>query len=239
MSKQMKPLLMQYDQLLRADADTLPTPKMRGYWADKLTLSLNAGYATTFADAKLALLATENGLVWDGLRNVGATYYGPSHGVLHLLELTMAVGVVVRSYLFGPGTGCQLPPRLRPKDMDCEWGSGLWQGVTLLYSQQIAANHMSGSGFPLNFETGAVFDVGSGDVLNICDVKMLHVYHGRERFSKLALIDGEYENFDMSELDLRNTRDLMTYMALTANGIGSNGQVALERVGGDISVLCD
>ncbi|EGD78887.1 hypothetical protein PTSG_01862 [Salpingoeca rosetta] len=236
-NKKTRPLLEQYDQLLRADADTLPTPKMRGYWSEKLVLSLNAGYATRYADAKLATLAADAGLVWHDLRNIGSTFYGPAKSVLHLVELTVAVGALLRTYTFAPGTGCKLPPKLRPADVDCEWGSGLWLGVSLLYSQQIAANHMIGSGFPVKFEAEKKFDVGTEGEIDVCSVLMLHVYHNRERFSKLALLDGEYKNFDMSSLDFHVARDLITYFALTANDQGMNGEVALSR-SGDPSKLC-
>ena len=40
---------------------------------------------------------------------------------------------------------------------------------------------------------------------------------------------GKYQDFDMSQLDLTNVRDYATYLALTANNQGVNGQVALER----------
>ncbi|EGD80324.1 hypothetical protein PTSG_10579 [Salpingoeca rosetta] len=232
-----RPLLEQYDQLLRADADTLPTPKMRGYWSEKLVLSLNAGYATRYADAKLATLAGLVGFLWQDLRNIGSTFYGPTQSVLHLVELTIAVGELLRKYTFAPGTGCMLPPKLRPADIDCEWGSGLWLGVSLLYSQQIAANHMVGSGFPVHLLRDAQFDVRTDMKFDICAVKMLHVYHNRERFSKLALHDGAYKDFDMSNLDLHVTRDFITYFALTANNQGMNGDVALTTAG-DPSLLC-
>ena len=40
---------------------------------------------------------------------------------------------------------------------------------------------------------------------------------------------GKYQDYDMSQLDLTTVRDYATYLALTANNQGINGQVALER----------
>ena len=41
----------------------------------------------------------------------------------------------------------------------------------------------------------------------------------------------------MSNLDLNNVRDYTTYMALTANSQGQNGELALERINGKMGNL--
>ena len=40
---------------------------------------------------------------------------------------------------------------------------------------------------------------------------------------------GKYREFDMESLDITIARDYATYMALTANNQGRNGNTALER----------
>ena len=53
--------------------------------------------------------------------------------------------------------------------------------------------------------------------------------HNAEPFSKLAFGMGKYREFDMESLDITIARDYATYMALTANNQGRNGNTALER----------
>jgi hypothetical protein len=59
------------------------------------------------------------------------------------------MSVTVSTYL--PLTACEgrsvacgrpLSLHLRPKSADCEWGSGLWEGVMALYSSELAFNHL-------------------------------------------------------------------------------------------------
>ena len=50
-----------------------------------------------------------------------------------------------------------------------------------------------------------------------------------ELFSKLAFARGKYDQFDMTELDIANIRDYATFMALTSNSKGRNGEVALKN----------
>ena len=53
--------------------------------------------------------------------------------------------------------------------------------------------------------------------------------HNAEPFSKLAFGMGKYKEFDMENLDITIARDYATYMALTANNQGRNGQTALDK----------
>lgn len=54
--------------------------------------------------------------------------------------------------------------------------------------------------------------------------------HNAELFSKLAFSLGKYENYDMSDLDITTVRDYATFMALTANSQGKNGEVGLHNL---------
>jgi len=73
--------------------------------------------------------------------------------------------------------------------------------------------------------------------IHICRPLVLHCMHNAERFSKFAFAAGEYKDLDMSNLDLNNVRDYTTYMALTANSQGQNGELALERINGKMGNL--
>ena len=41
---------------------------------------------------------------------------------------------------------------------------------------------------------------------------------------------GKYQDFDMTDLDITKVRDYATFMALTSNNQGKNGDVALEKI---------
>ena len=52
--------------------------------------------------------------------------------------------------------------------------------------------------------------------------------HNAELFSKLAFGMGKYQDFDMSALDITTVRDFATFMALSSNSQGKNGELVLE-----------
>ena len=52
----------------------------------------------------------------------------------------------------------------------------------------------------------------------------------QELFSKLAFGINKYLDYDMSKLDITVVSGYAAYMALTSNGQGKNGEVALEAL---------
>ena len=54
--------------------------------------------------------------------------------------------------------------------------------------------------------------------------------HNAELFSKLAFSLGKYEDYDMSDLDITTVRDYATFMALSANYQGKNGEIGLHNL---------
>lgn len=86
-----RPLLEQYGQLLRADADTFPTPQMQNYYLDHVYMVIcvicnfrhddvqgnNAAYATRYARIKLSKVSQAAHLKHVDISNVASTYYGP------------------------------------------------------------------------------------------------------------------------------------------------------------------
>ena len=102
--------LADYKILLRADMDTFPTPRFRGFWPDGVLV--DSHYSTNFnlRSIKHALkkVACEAGLEHKGLYNPGSTWYGDARRVRHMAKLTVALNKFGRASLFGPGTLCRL-----------------------------------------------------------------------------------------------------------------------------------
>lgn len=238
-NKDTRPLLEQYETLLRADADTFPSPRFRDYWLDYVYMGENAAYSTRYARHKLANAAAAMGLNYSSVTNIASTYYGPAHDVLNIAALTVAAGKFARYFLFAEGTPCKLPLGLRPKDAMCEWGSGLHEGVMLLYSQDIAVNHLLTTDIDIRLHPKSQYDAGTTNLVHPCTFLMYHIYHGAERFSKFAFASNNYQNLDMADFDLNTVRDYTTWLALTANNQGKNGDIPFEKVGRDLSKLCD
>jgi hypothetical protein len=193
--------------------------------------------------------------------NIASTYYGPASTVLKIADLTVAVGKYLRFYLFAEGTPCKLPAALRPKDAMCEWGSGLHEGVMLLYSQDVAVNHLLSTDEDIRLHPKSQYDAGTTNLVNVCSFYMYHIYHGAERFSKFAFQSNIYRNVrwhfcsncfccarlnlrtrlqeDMKDYNLTQVRDYITWLALTANDQGKNGEIPYSKIGRDFSKLCD
>ena len=101
--------LADYRILLRADMDTFPTPRFRGFWPEGVLV--DSHYSTNFnlRSIKHALkkVACEAGLEHKGLYNPGSTWYGDARRVRHMAKLTVALNKFGRASLFGPGTICR------------------------------------------------------------------------------------------------------------------------------------
>eukprot|EP00730_Choanoeca_flexa_P016389 TRINITY_DN7724_c0_g1_i1.p1 TRINITY_DN7724_c0_g1~~TRINITY_DN7724_c0_g1_i1.p1 ORF type:complete len:686 (+),score=171.86 TRINITY_DN7724_c0_g1_i1:123-2060(+) len=238
-NKQVRPLLEQYENLLRSDGDTFPSPRFRDYWLDYVYMGKNAAYSTRYARHKLANAAASAGLNYSSVTNIASTYYGPARTVLKIADLTVAVGKYLRFYLFAEGTPCKLPTSLRPKDAMCEWGSGLHEGVMLLYSQDVAVNHLLTTDEDIRLHPRSQYDAGTTNQVHVCSFLMYHIYHGGERFSKFAFQSNSYRNENMENYNLTQVRDYISWMALTANDQGKNSEVPYSKIGRDFSNLCD
>ena len=109
--------LADYKILLRADMDTFPTPRFRGFWPEGVLV--DSHYSTNFnlRSIKHALkkVACEAGLEHKGLYNPGSTWYGDARRVRHMAKLTVALNKFGRASLFGPGTICRFGQISNPK----------------------------------------------------------------------------------------------------------------------------
>jgi len=223
--------LSQYQILLRADLDTFPTPRLLGYWPQGVVA--DKGYGTmmglqTIMDS-LRDLACSVGIEHQGWFNIGSSWYGDGRRVRNLSKLTVALNKYGRAKMFGPGTHCRCA-ECANMPRDCEWGAGPYAGVLLLYLQEIAINKIltptEWRNLPIGFLDQGVTD----HKRSVCSPALLHCLHNAELFSKLAFSLGKYENYDMSDLDITTVRDYATFMALTANSQGKNGEVGLHNL---------
>jgi len=223
--------LADYRILLRADMDTFPTPRFRGFWPEGVLV--DSHYSTNFnlRSIKHALkkVACEAGLEHKGLYNPGSTWYGDARRVRHMAKLTVALNKFGRASLFGPGTICRCA---ECKDINpgCAWSKGIYPGVLLLYMQELAVNRVL-TKKEWDELPSSLFDQGvSSTVTTVCGPALLHCYQHQELFSKLAFGINKYVDYDMSKLDITVVSGYAAYMALTSNGQGKNSEVALEAL---------
>ena len=228
---------MAYSQLLRADLDTFPTPLLRDDWPEHLEVNTKATYSTKVSVAALARTAKAAGLHYGDVHNIASTFWGPSLSVVKLSFLSTAVSTFLRTFAFAQGTPCNLPVHLRPLGTNCNWGTGLWEGVVSMYASELAFNHLHHGGMAATILSDRqYFDYPSSGPNHVCYSKLIHCYHPQVLFSKFDFLFKKYVDFDMSKLQPNVTTDYATYMALMANGQGHGGDtlrdVAFDR-------LCD
>jgi len=222
--------LAHYQVLLRADMDTFPTPRLLGFWPKGVLV--DKGYGTMMGKESikemLRQVACSVGIKHKEWFNLGSTWYGDARRVRNLAKLTVSLNRYGRAFMFGPGTQCRCSTCVRiPRE--CEWGGGPYAGVLLLYLQEIAVNSILAEAEWEALPPG-LLDQGVSDMhRSVCQPALLHCMHNAEPFSKLAFGMGKYREFDMESLDITIARDYATYMALTANNQGRNGNTALER----------
>jgi hypothetical protein len=229
--------LIRYELLMRSDLDTFPTPHTVT-WRPSRVFATVLPYGYTFKGAtvireKLVEAAKVIGITHRGWHDLASSWFGPSRDIMHLAELTVNVGLFLKYFMFGATFQCHLPADLRNPSIKCEWGKYLWEGVTLLYSQEMALNALwTDEDYKYALSLGWLMDSGttSGQVC-VCDVGHLHSYHSAEEFSKLAFHMGSYNTYDMSKLDLTIVRDYCMYMAIEGNKLGSHGDKPLAVLG--------
>lgn len=237
--------LIKYKILLRADLDTFPTPGMLRLWpATDLICYRNAHTTHHKANIENAIIATAKaaGIVHHHWHNTDSTVMGPAHRVIALSKLSTVLSMFVRAHMFGPGTVCrcatctQLP-------QECQWGKGIFAGTMLLYTQEIAMNHIWTQ---REYDQGSVAILDSSttdDKIHVCKPALLHARHSDKPFSKFDFVANKYKDFDMTNLDITNVRDYAIYMALSSKNQGKGRSKAWDKYQKKeqkpLSKLCD
>ena len=179
--------LADYRILLRADMDTFPTPRFRGFWPEGVLV--DSHYSTNFnlRSIKHALkkVACEAGLEHKGLYNPGSTWYGDARRVRHMAKLTVALNKFGRASLFGPGTICRLGKfqvqkffhrcaECKEINPGCAWSKGIYPGVLLLYMQELAVNRVLTKKEWDELPSGLLDQGVSSTVTTVCGPALLH-----------------------------------------------------------------
>ncbi|XP_023347024.1 uncharacterized protein LOC111715861 isoform X2 [Eurytemora carolleeae] len=189
--------LTKYSHILRADIDTFPTPGIVGFWPDKVLANKYQGY--TFRNSSGMSKITEAlkeatsylGSKHNGWHDIGSSWFGPSHKILKLSLMTVALSRYLRVYMFGPGTHCRCAS-CTALPQDCQWGSGPYAGTVLLYAQEIAMNLVWTQEEFDSMKTGYL-DYGTTSNESVCGMLELHVFHNAEPFSKFSFGAGKYK----------------------------------------------
>ena len=229
-NNQTSAVLRGYRTLLRADLDTLPTPRMVGLWPRDMIAHRGAG--TTFnlesIEAAIRKTAAAAGIEHHHWHNIDSSIMGPSIRVIMVAKLTTAVARFTRAHMFGPGTVCKCPT-CTELPQDCRWGKGIYAGTLLMYAQEIAMNELW-SQREFDLVTFQILDGNCEDQrIHLCKSALLHARHNTEPFSKFAFLAGKYSQYDMAELDITNARDWFMFNALHSAGQGLNADKAWKR----------
>ena len=222
--------LLKYRTLLRADQDTFPTPGMLGFWPTDLICSRRAGTTHHLPSIENALIETAKaaGIVHHHWHNTDSAMMGPAHRVVAVSKLTTVLARFVKATLFGPGTMCRCATCVQPPK-ECYWGKGIFAGTLLLYTQEIAMNHIW-TQREYDEQNYNKLDVGTTrEDIHICVPAVLHARHNANPFSKNGFFDNKYRAYDMSNLTITNLRDYAIYMALTPTNMGTGGKLAWSR----------
>eukprot|EP00053_Salpingoeca_punica_P019099 m.191363 g.191363 ORF g.191363 m.191363 type:complete len:1438 (+) comp17566_c0_seq4:165-4478(+) len=233
--------LLRYKTLLRTDIDTFPTPRLNDLYPNSTLCTIRPhGYTFGQARSELHRAAEAIGFQHQGWHEMASSWFGPAEQVVALAELTVESGVFLKNFLFGSGSNCKVPADLKDNDYPCEWGSGVYEGVLLLYSQEFALNmiwtpddHRTSMKMGWQFDLGTTFAGSSA-----CSCYHLHIHHGEDMFSKFMFHMHRYDNEDLSKTDIRQIPGYSFFMAMNGNKRGTNTMLPAKLVEGPLRDMC-
>ena len=245
--------LLRYQLLLRTDLDTFVSPTFIKWWPTTTSIRGEQGYAISAAvRANLVNISVALGLRHSGLHDLGSSWYGPSIEVIGMARITVSVARYIHLAYFNNSV-CKMPAKLRHThkdfrkytDLKCngnwemtwpEW----YEGVTLLYAQDIAANHVWENS---EWTAPGMLDWEASETSrsSVCVHGHIHAYHSPDLFSKFDFFSGKYDDYDLDRLDLSKIADYALYIACKANDKGKDGSgaAALANIGGSLASMCD
>lgn len=186
-----------YDYLLKSDLDTFLTPAWNKYYPEKYAVGKGAYVYSKEVEQKIKKISYKFGLRHQGIHNIGSTQYGNSRLLRKVcgLSLSVAQHIMFEEFKEGPG----------------KW-PGWYQGVTLMYSNEIAVNHMI-EDIQRDYEK-LDFDSTSGE--SIFKHPHIHCWHTDNLFSKFKFINGEYEGLNIDNFKIDSIKNYCLYIALKA-----------------------
>lgn len=187
--------LDKYDLLLRSDVDTFLTPAWNTFYPDFYTVGVGGYVNDNETRENLKRVAASFGLRHRGLHNIGSTHYGYSPLVREVCRLSSKIAAHIFFNEF--------------HDSEGEW-PGWYKGVTTMYSNEIAVNHLVDRVTVDNNK----LDFYSTSQESVVDHPHIHCWHTDDMFSKFWFCAGKYDHLTTDALDLDKVRDYCLYIAL-------------------------
>jgi hypothetical protein len=187
--------LNQYDYILRSDLDTFLTPAWNSYYPS--VYSVGRGFYVNNEEVRrnISRVARALGLVHHGIENIGSTHYGQPVNVRNVSEVTLYAARYILNHEFAAGPG--------------KW-PGWYEGVTLLYSCEIAVNHVMKD---VRLDYGKL-DFESTSRSLVSNHPHIHCWHTDHVFSKFRFAAGAYDQIPIHTLNIDTVRDYCLYIAL-------------------------
>ncbi|WP_027339767.1 DUF7164 domain-containing protein [Halonatronum saccharophilum] len=187
--------LDEYDLILRTDADTFLTPAWNSFYPDIYTVGKGGYTNNDEVRENLKRVAHSFGLRHRGIHNLGSTHYGNARLVRKVSSLALSIAEYLLTEEFKEDGG--------------SW-PGWFEGVTTMYSCEIAVNHLVDE-FKVD---GKKLDYGSAATDSIAVHPHIHCWHTNKRFSKFQFEAGNYDSISVKDLDIDKVNDYCLYIAL-------------------------
>ncbi|MFC4323474.1 DUF7164 domain-containing protein [Litchfieldia salsa] len=189
--------LMEYDYILKTDADTFLTKAWNQYYPKNFTVGKGGYVNDQIVKDKLKEVAELHGLTHRGLYNIGSTHYGETRKVINIARLSVKISDYLLTKEFKNNIG--------------KWPSW-YGGVVNMYSNDIAVNHLQEN---VTIDKGNLdFESTSSNSVN--NHAHIHCWHTDKVFSKFHYAAGKYDNLPSDTLNLDIIKDYCLYIALRA-----------------------
>ena len=194
-------ILLDYDYVLKTDADTFLTPHWNNYYPENYSTGYSCYINDQITMDKIKEVANELNLQSKGehIHRVGASHYGKPQLIIDIMKLTYKISQYMLENTF--------------KDDIGKW-PGWFYGVTSMYAGEIAVNHLiekfSRDIYKIDYPNNDI--EGKTKTENAVHI---HSHHSFNLFSKFNFNKGEYDNVDISTLDISIVKNYSLYMALS------------------------
>jgi len=187
--------LQEYDYILRTDADVFLTPAWNTYYPKAYTVGRGLYVNGDTVKRNILRVAGELGLNHHGFFNTGSTHYGAPEKVCDVCRVGLEVNRYLLTHDFKKNHGA--------------W-PGWFRGVSILYSMEIAVNHVMKTPVPdycnLDFDS-----ISAESVENHAHI---HCWHVETQFSKYHFLHGKYDSINPENLNPGIIKDYCLYNAL-------------------------
>ncbi|MBX3069226.1 MAG: hypothetical protein KF883_01860 [Thermomicrobiales bacterium] len=174
-------LLNAYTHVLRTDVDTFIMPGWNDFHPETFVWGEGAYSNSNDIRSRLLAISKAFGLTYRGYVNVGSTWYGPTAEVRRVAAVSEMIARHIFTEHFPDGEGAWP-----------DW----YQGVTTMYSGDIAVNHCIAEG-----SRSPVLDSWSTSQASVDQAVHVHCWHTDAMFSKHWFMSGRYDQIDLESID--------------------------------------